>query len=31
MFLRRIFLKVHLYLGLVLGGAFALLGLTGSF
>jgi uncharacterized iron-regulated membrane protein len=31
MFLRRIFLKMHLYLGLVLGGAFALLGLTGSF
>ena len=29
--IRRYLLKVHLYLGLILGGAFALLGLTGSF
>ena len=29
--MRRHLLKVHLYLGLLLGGAFALLGLTGSF
>jgi len=29
--LRRYFSAVHLYIGLVLGGAFALLGLTGSF
>ena len=31
MLMRRYLLKVHLYLGLLLGGAFALLGLTGSF
>ena len=29
--IRRYLLKVHLYLGLLLGGAFALLGMTGSF
>jgi uncharacterized iron-regulated membrane protein len=31
MLMRRYLLKVHLYLALSLGGAFALLGLTGSF
>lgn len=31
MLMRRYLLKVQLYLGLLLGGAFALLGLTGSF
>ena len=31
MLIRRYLLKLHLYLGLSLGGAFALLGLTGSF
>lgn len=31
MLIRRYLLKVHLYLGLILGGAFALLGMTGSF
>jgi uncharacterized iron-regulated membrane protein len=31
MLMRRYLLKVHLCLGLLLGGAFALLGLTGSF
>jgi len=31
MLMRRYLLKVHLYLGLSIGGAFALLGLTGSF
>jgi hypothetical protein len=31
MLMRRYLLKLHLYLGLSIGGAFALLGLTGSF
>ena len=31
MLIRRYLLKLHLYLGLSIGGAFALLGLTGSF